>query len=140
MSLSDSAPGFVIAFIFDRVWSSPVTFFNTAARGWVIDEDCLEMPGRRREAMYLSVMHVIDNVAGIGVQMIVAGSAWTGLDTTACFGDAQDPAAVDYIKNVFLIITPVLHLSVAVFIVLFPIHGGMSRSLFFFHGWKTYFE
>jgi len=129
LASTKSALGFVLAFALDRVFISPVTFFNVAARGWVIDEDCIAMPGRRREAMFLGVMHLIDNLAGILVTITVAGAAWFGIDTTKCWGEPQNQEGIDYLRAIFLYVVPMVNLIVAFFVWYFPIHGERLLQL-----------
>jgi Na+/melibiose symporter-like transporter len=129
LQASSSALAFVVAFAVDRVWTSPVTFFNTAARGWVIDEDCLAMPGRRREAMFLGMLHLVDNGAGVLATITVAAAAWFGLDTTSCWGAPQEQGGVDYVQAIFVYVVPSIHILNAFFIWWFPIHGERLAAL-----------
>ena len=36
-----------------------MTWWRMAAQGWVVDEDCLACPGRRREAVFMGAFSLV---------------------------------------------------------------------------------
>ena len=122
--------GLLIYYVTDRVLFAPKTFFFVAARAWVIDEDAQRCHGRRREALFVSLLHISGNAAAIVVSIMITAVAWAGIKTDECTGFPQPAAGVSFLRyGVFIAAIPLTHLLNAVLIAKFPIKGERIAAL-----------
>lgn len=127
---SSSAPVMLcIANSLVKLFESSDQFFFKSARGWIVDEDILANPGRRREASFVNLYQVVDHLLQLVVTLTTTGTAWAGIDTTLCWGEEQAESGVAYVWTIFVIVLPLLTFLNGFLIFAFPISGKRLMNL-----------
>jgi hypothetical protein len=119
----------LLSFIFSRFAISPLRTFTNAARGWLVDADVQRTGGERREGQIGSLLLISTNIAGVFTMLILASLGPFGIDTSKCWGEAQDKGGVAYLKGVMQWGNQVLLWASAFCVWLFPIHGDKLKEL-----------
>ena len=93
-------------------------------------EDAQRCAGRRREALFVSLLHLSGNAAAIVVSVLITAVGWAGMKTDECAGFPQPAGGVWFLRyGIFLCIIPATHLLNAVMIAIFPIRGARLAAL-----------
>lgn len=145
--------GFVVNCCLLQVSLTGQTFWRCVILGWVVDEDCIEHPGRRREALFvggINFVNAIGRAAATGV--VLLGLALAGLQVENCeqkcvdaFDAAKETCAdsCDYdnlnrqpetvkvfILSVYYGFIPVCQILLAVLTYTFPIRGARLDAIY----------
>jgi Na+/melibiose symporter-like transporter len=83
--------GFLFVLGLMQLTNTGQTFWRMNALGWVVDEDCLALVGRRREALFAGAVSFISSIGrGVAYSFIMIGLAAAGLTTKNCDVECAD--------------------------------------------------
>lgn len=134
---------FIAYFVSSRLCFSPWTFWRISAQNWVVDEDCQNHEGLRRESTFWGIQSALVSLArnliaallfmGLGHAGLVTMNCSERCDAEACYKERYErqPESVRiYLLAMYGIVCPALELLCGVCCIKFPIHGERLCQLY----------